>query len=123
MGGHPSTVIFALGLLALLSGCGQEKAEPKQHARVFVQAVQPTDYAVAVTAGSSMLSPIIPPSIAMILYSYYTEIPVMQAFRGGRRAGVVHRPAADGLEPLSNIRGEATIFRRTNFLSCASDIP
>lgn len=49
MGGHPSTVIFALGLLALLSGCGQEKAEPKQHARVFVQTVQPTDYAVAVT--------------------------------------------------------------------------
>lgn len=41
------------------------------------------DYAVAVTAGSSMLSPIIPPSIAMILYSYYTEIPVSRLFLGG----------------------------------------
>jgi C4-dicarboxylate transporter DctM subunit len=41
------------------------------------------DYAVAVTAGSSMLSPIIPPSIAMILYSFYTETPVSRLFLGG----------------------------------------
>lgn len=47
------------------------------------------DYAVAVTAGSSMLSPIIPPSIAMILYSYYTEIPVSRLFLGGIIPGVL----------------------------------
>jgi C4-dicarboxylate transporter DctM subunit len=47
------------------------------------------DYAVAVTAGSSMLSPIIPPSIAMILYSYYTEIPVSKLFIGGVVPGVI----------------------------------
>lgn len=47
------------------------------------------DYAVAVTAGSSMLSPIIPPSIAMILYSFYTEIPVGDLFLGGLVPGVV----------------------------------
>jgi len=47
------------------------------------------DYAVAVTAGSSMLSPIIPPSIAMILYSYYTEIPVSRLFLGGIVPGVM----------------------------------
>ncbi len=46
------------------------------------------DYAVAVTAGSSMLSPIIPPSIAMILYSYYTEVPVSKMFIGGVLPGV-----------------------------------
>jgi len=46
------------------------------------------DYAVAITAGSSMLSPIIPPSIAMILYSYYTEIPVSKLFLGGVAPGV-----------------------------------
>ncbi len=46
------------------------------------------DYAVAVTAGASMLSPIIPPSIAMILYSYYTEIPVSKLFLGGVAPGV-----------------------------------
>ncbi|PKL06453.1 MAG: TRAP transporter large permease [Spirochaetae bacterium HGW-Spirochaetae-9] len=47
------------------------------------------DYAVAITAGSSMLSPIIPPSIAMILYSYYTEIPVSKLFMGGILPGVI----------------------------------
>lgn len=47
------------------------------------------DYAVAVTAGSSMLSPIIPPSIAMILYSYYTEIPVSRLFLGGIIPGMM----------------------------------
>ncbi len=46
------------------------------------------DYAVAITAGSSMLSPIIPPSIAMILYSYYTEIPVSKLFLGGVGPGL-----------------------------------
>jgi C4-dicarboxylate transporter DctM subunit len=47
------------------------------------------DYAVAVTAGSAMLSPIIPPSIAMILYSFYTEMPVSRLFLGGVVPGVL----------------------------------
>jgi C4-dicarboxylate transporter DctM subunit len=47
------------------------------------------DYAVAVTAGSSMLSPIIPPSIAMILYSFYTETPVSRLFLGGVIPGII----------------------------------
>ncbi|MDR1873700.1 MAG: TRAP transporter large permease [Synergistaceae bacterium] len=47
------------------------------------------DYAVAVTAGSSMLSPIIPPSIAMILYSFYTETPVSRLFLGGVVPGLM----------------------------------
>lgn len=47
------------------------------------------DYAVAVTAGSSMLSPIIPPSIAMILYAYYTEVPIGQMFMGGLVPGIL----------------------------------
>jgi C4-dicarboxylate transporter DctM subunit len=47
------------------------------------------DYAVAVTAGSSMLSPIIPPSIAMILYSFYTETPVSRLFLGGVVPGII----------------------------------
>lgn len=47
------------------------------------------DYAVAVTAGSSMLSPIIPPSIIMILYSFYTETPVAHLFLGGYLPGVL----------------------------------
>ena len=47
------------------------------------------DYAVAVTAGSSMLSPIIPPSICFILYAYYTEMPVGRLFMGGLVPGVI----------------------------------
>ena len=47
------------------------------------------DYAVAVTAGSAMLSPIIPPSIAMILYSFYTEVPVGAMFLGGLVPGIL----------------------------------
>ena len=47
------------------------------------------DYAVAVTAGSSMLSPIIPPSIAMILYAYYTEVPIGRMFMGGLVPGII----------------------------------
>ena len=48
-----------------------------------------TDYSVAVTAGSSMLSPIIPPSICMILYAYYTELPVGKLFMGGLVPGII----------------------------------
>ena len=47
------------------------------------------DYSVAVTAGSSMLSPIIPPSIAMILYAYYTEVPIGRMFMGGLLPGII----------------------------------
>ncbi len=47
------------------------------------------DYAVAVTAGSSMISPIIPPSIAMILYAYYTEVPIGRMFMGGLVPGII----------------------------------
>jgi tripartite ATP-independent transporter DctM subunit len=47
------------------------------------------DYSVAVTAASSMLSPIIPPSIAMILYSYYTEVPIGTLFLSGILPGVI----------------------------------
>ena len=49
MGGRISTCIFGFGLLALLSGCSEENAEPKQHSRVFVQTVQAADFAAAVT--------------------------------------------------------------------------
>ncbi|MGY2292466.1 efflux RND transporter periplasmic adaptor subunit [Pseudomonas sp. SDO528_S397] len=49
MGGPISTLVLSLGLVALLTGCGQEKAEPKAHSRVFVQTVQPADFAAAVT--------------------------------------------------------------------------
>ncbi|SDV07608.1 efflux RND transporter periplasmic adaptor subunit [Pseudomonas mucidolens] len=49
MGGLTSTFICGLALLTLLSGCGQEKPAPKEHSRVFVQTVQPGDFAAAVT--------------------------------------------------------------------------
>jgi len=47
------------------------------------------DYAVAVTASSSTIGPIIPPSIAMLMYAYYTELSVGKLFIGGFIPGVM----------------------------------
>lgn len=48
-----------------------------------------SDYAVAVTASSSMIGPIIPPSIAMIMYAYYTDLSVGRLFLGGVVPGLI----------------------------------
>jgi tripartite ATP-independent transporter DctM subunit len=47
------------------------------------------DYAVAVTTSSSAIGPIIPPSIAMIMYAYYTELSVGRLFLGGLIPGIL----------------------------------
>jgi C4-dicarboxylate transporter DctM subunit len=47
------------------------------------------DYAVAVTASSAVIGPIIPPSIAMIMYAYYTDMSVGRLFLGGFVPGVL----------------------------------
>ncbi|GAK61321.1 DctM9 protein [Candidatus Vecturithrix granuli] len=47
------------------------------------------DYAVAVTASSSTIGPIIPPSIAMIMFAYYTELSVGKLFLGGLIPGIL----------------------------------
>jgi len=47
------------------------------------------DYAVAVTASSSTIGPIIPPSIAMIMFAFYTELSVGKLFLGGLLPGVI----------------------------------
>jgi len=58
------------------------------------------DYAVAVTAASSLLSPIIPPSIAMILYSFYTEMSVGKLFLSGIIPGITIGLAMMGINAL-----------------------
>jgi C4-dicarboxylate transporter DctM subunit len=47
------------------------------------------DFAVAVTASAAVMGPIIPPSIAMIMYGYYTELSVGKLFLGGLIPGVL----------------------------------
>lgn len=47
------------------------------------------DYAVAVTATSAVIGPIIPPSIAMIMYAYYTDLSVGKLFLGGLVPGLL----------------------------------
>jgi len=47
------------------------------------------DYAVAITCSSSTIGPIIPPSIAMIMFAYYTELSVGRLFLGGLIPGVI----------------------------------
>ncbi|MBE0534632.1 MAG: TRAP transporter large permease [Phycisphaerae bacterium] len=47
------------------------------------------DYAVAVTASAAVIGPIIPPSIAMIMFSYYTGLSVAKLFLGGLIPGIL----------------------------------
>ncbi len=47
------------------------------------------DFAVCVTACAASMGPIIPPSIAMILYCYYTNVSVGAMFVGGAVPGVL----------------------------------
>lgn len=47
------------------------------------------DYAVAVTASGAVIGPIIPPSIAMIMFSYYTGLSVAKLFLGGLIPGIL----------------------------------
>ena len=47
------------------------------------------DYAVAVTASAAVIGPIIPPSIAMIMFSYYTGLSVARLFLGGLIPGIL----------------------------------
>jgi len=47
------------------------------------------DFAVAVTASAAVMGPIIPPSSAMIMYGYYTELSVGKLFLGGLIPGVL----------------------------------
>ena len=47
------------------------------------------DYAVAIVASAATIGPIIPPSIAMIMYAYYTELSVGKLFLGGLLPGLL----------------------------------
>ncbi len=47
------------------------------------------DYAAAIIASAATIGPIIPPSIAMIMYAYYTELSVGKLFLGGFVPGVL----------------------------------
>lgn len=68
------------------------------------------EYSVAVTAASAMLSPIIPPSIAMILYAYATGLPVGPLFLGGIIPGIL----LTGFQMITN----GVMYRRSGL-----DIP
>lgn len=47
------------------------------------------DYAVSVVATAATIGPIIPPSVAMIMYAYYTNLSVGKLFLGGLVPGVI----------------------------------
>jgi tripartite ATP-independent transporter DctM subunit len=47
------------------------------------------DFAVAVTSSAAVMGPIIPPSIAMIMFAYYTDLSVGKLFLGGLLPGVL----------------------------------
>ncbi len=47
------------------------------------------DYAVSIIASAATIGPIIPPSVAMIMYAYYTELSVGKLFLGGFVPGLL----------------------------------
>ena len=60
----------------------------------------PVDFAAAVTAASSIVGPIIPPSIPFLIYAYVSSTSVGRLFLAGIISGPAHRPGPDGLHPL-----------------------
>ena len=90
-GGLGHVNILASGFFGAIQGSGVANASAIGGMMIPAMEKQgyEGDYAVAVTAGSSMLSPILPPSIAMILYSFYTETPVSRLFLGGVIPGTI----------------------------------
>jgi len=90
-GGLGHVNVLASGFFGAIQGSGIANASAV--GGIMIPAMEKQgyekDYAVAVTAGSSMLSPILPPSIAMILYSFYTETPVGHMFLGGVIPGIL----------------------------------
>ena len=90
-GGLGHVNVLASGFFGAIQGSGVANASAI--GGIMIPAMEKQgyekDYAVAVTSGSSMLSPILPPSIAMILYSFYTETPVSKLFLGGVLPGIL----------------------------------
>jgi tripartite ATP-independent transporter DctM subunit len=77
------------------------------------------DYAVAVTASSSTIGPIIPPSIAMLMYAYYTELSVAKLFLGGFIPGVIIGLGLMGVHALNyRIRGYNIPVTRFSWKNC-----
>jgi len=60
-----------------------------------------------VTASSATIGPIIPPSIAMIMYGYYTQLSVARLFLGGLLPGIL---VGIGLMIVNGI-----VFRKRNY--------
>ena len=90
-GGLGHVNIVAAGFFGAIQGSGAASASAIGGMLIPAMEKQgyEKDYAVAITTGSSMLSPIIPPSIAMILYASYTETPVGPLFMGGIIPGIL----------------------------------
>jgi C4-dicarboxylate transporter DctM subunit len=55
----------------------------------MIEKKYPADFSVAVTASSSTIGPIIPPSLTMVLYSYLTGVSIGAMFLGGAIPGIL----------------------------------
>jgi C4-dicarboxylate transporter DctM subunit len=90
-GGLGHVNIFSSMLFAGIQGSGV--ADASAIGTIMIPSMEKQgydkDYAVAVTAASSTIGPIIPPSIAMIMFSYYTGLSVGKLFLGGLIPGVL----------------------------------
>lgn len=64
------------------------------------------DYAAALIASASLLGPIIPPSIIMVIYGLMANVPVIDLFLGGVVPGIVLAVALCAVIAFHSVRGE-----------------
>lgn len=90
-GGLAQVNIVGNALMAGLSGSSNADAAitTKIMLPVMVKAGYPPAYAAAVTSSSSLLGPVIPPSIAMIIYATLTRVSVGKLFIAGVIPGIL----------------------------------
>ena len=84
-GGLGIVTVFSCAIFAALTGSGP--ATVAAIGSIMLPSMMKAGYSKETSAGlvaaAGALGPIIPPSIAMILYSFYTETPVAKLFLGG----------------------------------------
>ena len=90
-GGLGIVTVFSCAIFAALTGSGP--ATVAAIGSIMLPSMMKAGYSKETSAGlvaaAGALGPIIPPSIAMILYSFYTETPVAKLFLGGLVPGIL----------------------------------
>lgn len=90
-GGLAQSNIIISTLLSGMSGSANADAamDSKMHVPHMVKAGYPVSFAAVVTASSSLIAPMIPPGIGLIIFGYVCNISINQMFIGGIVPGLL----------------------------------